>query len=84
MIRKFVMIDITVNEAQTKQFEGASDLLFYNKGLNDININSQTLLPGDTLSHPAFGDEENLTQYNISFPGGASTLIVTKKVYQTH
>jgi hypothetical protein len=81
--RRFKMLDITLNENQTKQFEGASDLMFFNAGAGNIKIESITLLPGDTLNHPAFGDELNDTQYNIKFIT-PSTLVVTQKIYTKH
>lgn len=81
--RRFKMLDTTLTTNQTKQFEGASDLMFYNAGAGNIKIENITLLPGDTLNHPAFGDEVNETQYNIKFIA-ASTLIVTQKIYTKH
>lgn len=82
-LRTYVMVDITITANTTKMFEGTSDIMFFNAGAAAININAVTLLPGDTLSHPAFGDEINNTQYNISF-AAASTLIITQKKYQYH
>ena len=62
----FTWIYETISINQQYQPDG-SDVVFINNGTSSVNINGLILLPGDSMTDPAWGTEYSNTNYNIVF-----------------
>jgi len=84
--RIFRMQQTSISQSGSYYPEDVADITFINQGTSRVQIDTIVLQQGDSLSQPAFGDENNNTQYNITFldsgTGITYNLLVMKKVYE--
>lgn len=78
MKKKYIWETITVSESQTITSDCA-DIYFWNKGKVNVKINGVELQPNDSMSDGAWGDEMNVTLYQILFSSPTSALLVVKR-----
>jgi len=78
MKKKFIWETITISESQVMTSDCA-DIYFWNIGTDTVRINGAPLATGDSMSDNAFGDEINVTQYQITFATVVNPILVVKR-----
>lgn len=70
-----------VNKAGPLRINGSNSITLINIGAAIIMIDMLTLNPGDSFSVEGWPDEENHSNYQVSYPGATSDLLVIEKLY---
>ena len=82
---KFIYVTQIIGYNKQGQFvpTTCADITFANIGNTVVTVNQVPLNIGDSMVDEAFGDELNVTQYNIVFADQVDCqLIIKEKVYQ--
>lgn len=63
--------------------DGCATITFINKGTATVIVDSLPIETNDSFTDEAFGDEENVSNYQITFTGrGTQLLYVRRKYYK--
>lgn len=78
MKKKYIWETITISESQVITSDCA-DIYFWNIGADTVNINGVPLQTNDAMSDTAWGDELNVTLYQITFQTTVAPVLVVKR-----
>lgn len=80
MKKKYIWETLTVTESQTITSDCA-DIYFWNIGGGGslVYVNGVPLASKESMTDGAWGDEINVTLYQILFPVGSSAILVVKR-----
>jgi len=78
MKKKYIWETLTVTESQTITSDCA-DIYFWNIGSGLVFINGVPLASKESMTDGAWGDEINVTLYQILFPAGSKAVLVVKR-----
>ena len=78
MKKRFIWETITISESQVITSDCA-DIYFWNIGSDVVRVNGVPLNTNDSMSDTAYGDELNLTQYQITFVTVVDPVLVVKR-----
>ena len=79
MKRKFKYETYQINDGSGIPINDFADATFINKGTATITLNGLPLAPGDSVTDPAFGDEQNASDYRLT-QATAGTFIIFMRV----
>jgi|GEM_PF-5956343 len=80
MRKKYIWETLTITESQVITSDCA-DIYFWNIGGGGsiVNINGVPLASKESMTDGAWGDELNVTLYQITFPIGSKAILVVKR-----
>lgn len=81
IIKKYITNIITINKNQPLKINGANSFTLKNTGTTNAFINNFQLSPGETYVDSGWPNEENHSNYNISFTTGAGEVLLFIKQY---